>query len=116
MNISGHSIATAYRKSAADPLPLILLHDSLNHSPKRLTPKLGGSAGGHNGVTSVQAAMGSSKGPFWSFQMGIGRQSSKNHPQADYVMARLPKEEAEYWSVEGVQRVVEELEKIVVAQ
>ncbi|KAF8198091.1 peptidyl-tRNA hydrolase [Pholiota molesta] len=72
MNISGPSIATAARTAVRLPSRMIVLADSLSHRPQTVSPKLGGSANGHNGIKSLIAALGGEAG-FHRLRLGIGR-------------------------------------------
>ncbi|KZT22604.1 hypothetical protein NEOLEDRAFT_1137859 [Neolentinus lepideus HHB14362 ss-1] len=55
MNICGPQVAAALHGGSST---LIVIHDSLEHKPLTLSPKFGGSAGGHNGVRSIISALG----------------------------------------------------------
>jgi len=108
MNISGPSIVTAYRQSVNSPSSMIVLSDSLSHRVEALSAKLGGSANGHNGVKSIISALGGEMG-FYRFRLGIGRDESD---AAAYVMRQLSSHERRYWSDEGLDLVLKEIEKI----
>jgi peptidyl-tRNA hydrolase, PTH1 family len=109
MNVSGPSIATAYRATVKSPSQMIVLCDSLSHDVGGLSVKFGGSANGHNGVKSIISALGGELG-FYRFRLGVGRGSTN---PADYVMGRLSSHERQYWQGEGLDRVIEEIETIV---
>jgi PTH1 family peptidyl-tRNA hydrolase len=114
MNISGPSVLSALRKSLSttpQPTHLILIHDSLEHTPLTLSYKFSGSANGHNGVKSVIASLQSTS--FHRFRIGIGRDAA--YDPAHYVLSKLPPEEREFWSAEGMGMdvVLREIEKVV---
>ena len=107
MNIAGPAVATALRHTAKTPGAMIVIHDSLEHKPKTLSVKFGGSANGHNGVRSVIAALGDPN--FYRFRIGIGRDGDA----ASYVLGRLSAEECAHWDVGGgLDSVCKELAKI----
>jgi PTH1 family peptidyl-tRNA hydrolase len=108
MNISGPSIAAAYRQSVNSPSSMIILTDSLSHQVEKLSVKLGGSANGHNGVKSIISALGGEMG-FYRFRLGIGRDESD---AATYVMRQLSSHERRYWTHEGLDIILREIEKI----
>jgi peptidyl-tRNA hydrolase, PTH1 family len=108
MNISGPSIAAAYRQSVSSPNSMIILADSLSHQVEALSVKLGGSANGHNGVKSIISALGGEMG-FYRFRLGIGRDESD---AATYVMRQLSSHERRYWSDEGLDLILKEIEKV----
>ncbi|KAH0827993.1 peptidyl-tRNA hydrolase [Lanmaoa asiatica] len=96
MNITGPAVVTALRHTAKTPSAMIVIHDSLEHKPKTLSVKFGGSANGHNGVRSVMAALGGDPN-FHRFRVGIGRDGDA----ASYVLGRLSTEESVHWDVGG---------------
>lgn len=110
MNITGPSVAGALRKSVKASDAMIIIHDSLSHKPKALSPKTGGSANGHNGVRSIISALGGET-HFHRFRIGIGRGPGD---AAEYVLSKLPEEEKFYWSSDGIglDLVCKELERI----
>ena len=108
MNISGPSIAAAYRQSVNFPSSMIILTDSLSHKVEALSVKLGGSPNGHNGVKSLISALGGEMG-FYRFRLGIGRDESD---AATYVMRQLSSHERRYWTDEGLDLILKEVEKV----
>ncbi|KAI0277379.1 peptidyl-tRNA hydrolase [Russula aff. rugulosa BPL654] len=109
MNISGPPVSTVLRKTARAPTSLIVLHDSIEHKPTAVSLKLGGSANGHNGIRSLIAALGTKD--FFRLRLGIGRPESN---VADYVLARLPNFERQFWAPDGpgLELVWEQIQKI----
>ncbi|KAL0956654.1 hypothetical protein HGRIS_002786 [Hohenbuehelia grisea] len=117
MNVSGPSIARALRKivpQSNPPTALILIHDSLSHRPCTLSPRLGGSANGHNGIKSVISALGG-QADFYRLRAGIGRGEGD---VANYVLGRLSSYEKQYWGVngEGIEQALNEIAKIARGQ
>ena len=84
------------RKTAHAPTSLIVLHDSIEHKPTALSSKFGCSANGHNGIRSLIAAL--STKDFFRLRLGIGRPESN---VADYVLARIPNFERQFWAPDG---------------
>lgn len=87
---------------------MIILTDSLSHKVEVLSVKLGGSANGHNGVKSLISALGGEM-DFYRFRLGIGRDESD---AATYVMRQLSSHERRYWTDEGLDLIVKEIEKV----
>lgn len=108
MNISGPSVATAYRKTVDAPDSMIVLSDSLSHKPEILSVRLGGSANGHNGVKSIISALGGEMG-FYRFRIGIGRDQSD---PANYVMQKLSAHERQFWDDEGLDLILSQIETV----
>ncbi|KAI0687904.1 peptidyl-tRNA hydrolase [Cytidiella melzeri] len=111
MNLSGPCVLQALQTTRTSLSSLVVIHDSLSHAPATLSPRLGGSANGHNGIRSVIEALGGKKN-FHRIRIGIGRGEGN---VADYVLGRLPSFEKQYWDWdgEGVDKVVQALEQIV---
>ncbi|KAG9085384.1 hypothetical protein FRC06_003638 [Ceratobasidium sp. 370] len=128
MNISGPAITSVLRTFPSEmrsPRRLIILQDSLSHSPLAISPKFSGSANGHNGVRSVIASLGAiaSQFPtprpaneeFYRIRLGIGRPAHKDADVAAFVLDSLSREELDWWSYggEGLNKVVKALADIL---
>jgi PTH1 family peptidyl-tRNA hydrolase len=83
MNLSGRPVAalTAFYKVPADRL--VVIHDELDIPFGALRLKLGGGAGGHNGLRSITAALGTED--YYRVRFGIGRPPGRMDP-AVYVL------------------------------
>lgn len=119
MNISGKSVSLAYRSyiRPSSPSHILVFHDSLSHKPLSLHPRLGGSANGHNGVTSVINAIASPA--FHRVRVGIGRPEAQGRYDG-YVLEKMDKEELVWWGAgggrgagEGVDKAWQAVEDIV---
>ncbi|ESK96481.1 peptidyl-trna hydrolase [Moniliophthora roreri MCA 2997] len=110
MNISGPSIADAFRNSIkqGNTNSLIVLQDSMDHDSEVLSSRLGGSANGHNGIKSIISALGGKD--FYRFRLGIGDRGGAD--AASYVLGRLTSHEKQYWKEEGLDEVLNEIEKV----
>lgn len=103
MNESGRAVAAYARASGIKPEQIILIHDEVELPFGEVRFKEGGSAAGHNGVRSVQAAVGSEA--LLRLRIGVGRPpfaepggATGGKPLAlhDYVLqAFTPNEEAQ---------------------
>lgn len=71
MNESGKEVAAYARAHTLKPERIILVHDDVELSFGEVRWKEGGSAAGHNGVRSVQAAVGAATMP--RLRIGVGR-------------------------------------------
>ena len=93
MNRSGQSVGALARfyKIAADEI--LVVHDELDLPPGTAKMKKGGSAGGHNGLKDITAALGTQD--YWRLRLGIGhpRTQASQQAVADYVLHRPRKEE-----------------------
>ncbi|KAF9264105.1 peptidyl-tRNA hydrolase [Marasmius fiardii PR-910] len=112
MNISGPSVAEAFRNSAIKHTKgLIVLQDSMSHRSEIVSARLGGSANGHNGIKSIVAALGG-KQDFYRFRLGIGERGGTD--AAVYVMGKLSSHERQFWQDEGLDQILEEIEKVAI--
>lgn len=104
MNLAGGPLGEFLRyQNDVVPRQVIVVHDELDLPFGRLQLKLGGSAGGHNGVQSVIDQLGTDQ--FWRLRLGIGRPESVT-AQAEisqYVLSRFRADE-----VPGVSQIVDE--------
>ncbi len=90
MNLSGQSVGAVVRFYKIAPENVIVFHDDLDLKPLDLRVKQGGSAGGHNGLKSIDAAIGNN---YWRVRVGIGRPDDKamvaNYVLSDFSKAQL---------------------------
>ncbi len=102
MNISGRPVVQMLRQTAIKPTNMIVMHDSLDHKPCALSPKFGGSAGGHNGVRSIIAALGNDS-DFHRLRLGIGRGGPDGGgiDVSNFVLGPLSGREREFWGATG---------------
>ncbi|MCA8941219.1 MAG: aminoacyl-tRNA hydrolase [Planctomycetes bacterium] len=84
VNLSGDVAAPLLRAVDRSPDRLFVLLDDLNLPLGRLRIRPAGSAGGHNGLKSIEAALMSQAYP--RLRLGIGEPDS---PTTDYVLARF---------------------------
>lgn len=108
MNISGPSIADVYRKNFHNSTNMVVVSDSVQHDVTKLAVRLGGSANGHNGIKSIISALGGEQN-FWRFRAGVGYDGTD---MATYVLGRLSNHEKQFWTQEGLDLILEELERV----
>ena len=92
MNLSGESVRSAadYYKVEADHI--IVVFDDISLEPGMLRVRGKGSAGGHNGIKSIIASLGSQDFP--RVRIGVGAKPERMD-LADYVLGHFSKEELE---------------------
>jgi PTH1 family peptidyl-tRNA hydrolase len=109
MNESGQAIGPLARFFKLPPERVLLVYDDIDLPLGTLRVRAAGGAGGHNGVASVLAALGSAEVP--RVRLGIGRPPPGWDP-ADYVLARFL--EAELPAAEELaDRAVEAVEAVL---
>jgi PTH1 family peptidyl-tRNA hydrolase len=89
MNLSGDSIIEAVNFYKLKPENVLVVHDELELPPGTVSLKWSGGLGGHNGLRSAKAVLGTPD--FWRFRFGIGRPD--NREIADYVLAPFTPDE-----------------------
>lgn len=83
MNLSGESIEAALSFFKLKPENVLVVHDELELPLGTVSLKWSGGLGGHNGLRSTKASLGTPD--FWRLRFGIGR---PEHPDvASYVLS-----------------------------
>ena len=90
MNRSGEAVAALARYYDIAPADLLIVVDEVALPFTRLRARARGSAGGHNGLKSVIAGLGSTEFP--RLRLGVGRGDARRD-LADHVLAKFEKSE-----------------------
>jgi PTH1 family peptidyl-tRNA hydrolase len=95
MNDSGRSAQAAVKFFKLDPDAVLVVHDEGDLELGRLQARIGGGAGGHNGIRSVVQHLGTPE--FMRLRVGVGRPGRGDpRPLADYLLADFrPEDDAE---------------------
>ncbi|RTK92283.1 MAG: aminoacyl-tRNA hydrolase [Rickettsiales bacterium] len=86
MNLSGmavQAIASFYKIPISN---IIVIHDDIDLAFGRLTYKLDGGTGGHNGLKSLKNTIGTN---YHRIRMGIGRPSNSNYDISQFVLEKF---------------------------
>lgn len=86
MNLSGQAVGRTAQFWKIEPAQVVVVHDELDVPFKYLKLANGGGPGGHNGLKSIIAHLGSKDFP--RVRVGIGRPPPPRDP-ADYVLGRF---------------------------
>ena len=70
MNLSGKAVQEAARFYRIPPEKILVIYDDINFEPGELRIRASGSAGGHNGMKSILAALGTEN--FARIRVGVG--------------------------------------------
>jgi PTH1 family peptidyl-tRNA hydrolase len=90
MNASGESVSALMKKLNVNASDLILIHDDLDLPVGKIRLRFGGSSGGHKGIDSIIARIGTRD--FYRVRVGIGRPeidataADKESAVIDYVL------------------------------
>lgn len=91
MNISGESLIELIRYYKINPeTELIVIYDDISLVPGQLRIRKSGSAGGHNGIKSIIAHLGTQN--FLRIKVGVGEKPS-GWDLAEHVLGRMSKED-----------------------
>ncbi|GAA4716501.1 aminoacyl-tRNA hydrolase [Sphingomonas lutea] len=91
MNVSGDSVQQALHFYKLDEDALTVFHDELDLAPMKVKVKVGGGVAGHNGLRSINAALGPD---FRRVRIGIGHPGHKDRV-TNYVLGNYAKSEME---------------------
>ena len=90
MNNSGEAIGEAAKFYKIPPQNIIVLSDDISLDVGKIRIRRKGSAGGHNGLKSIIAHLGSEDFP--RVKIGVGKKPNAYMDLADWVLGRFPKE------------------------
>ncbi len=85
MNLSGRSVLQLSAYFNIPPQRIIVLFDDISLPPGRLRIRSDGSAGGHNGIKSIIAELGSQDFP--RVKIGVGGKAHPDQDLADHVLS-----------------------------
>ena len=85
MNLSGKSVLQLSSYFNIPPQRIIVLFDDISLAPGRLRIRGDGSAGGHNGIKSIIAEIGSQDFP--RVKIGVGGKAHPDQDLADHVLS-----------------------------
>lgn len=90
MNETGATVRAALDYYKLSPADLLVVHDDIDLPLGRLRLQVGGGSGGHNGVRSIEKALGVKE--FSRLKTGVGRPPGSQDP-ADFVLRPFTKKE-----------------------
>ena len=91
MNLSGEAVSEAARFYKVEPERVIVLSDDISLEVGRLRVRRKGSDGGHNGLKSIRAHLGSEAYP--RIKIGVGQKPCAEYDLADWVLSAFSAEE-----------------------
>ena len=108
MNLSGDAVGEAARFYKIAPDEIAVIHDEIDLAPGKLKVKRGGGSAGHNGLRSIDDAIGED---FWRVRLGVGHPGVKELVQP-YVLQNFDAEEMQ-WVAPLVDAVAEALPLLI---
>ena len=110
MNLSGECVRAALDFYKIKPENLIIIYDDISLDVGRLRVRRDGSAGGHNGIKSIIANIGTQIFP--RIKVGVGQKPHPDYDLASWVLSEFKNDELQ--ALEGTfPTVCEGLEKIL---
>ncbi len=91
MNNSGVAVGECAKFYKIPPENIIVIFDDISLEPGKLRIKRKGSAGGHNGIKSIIAHLGSENFP--RIKLGVGKKPHPDYDLADWVLSNFPKKD-----------------------
>ncbi|WP_018143538.1 aminoacyl-tRNA hydrolase [Alloscardovia criceti] len=83
MNDSGSAVSSICAYYSIDPAQVIVIHDDMDLDFGRMKVKTGGSAGGHNGIKSIDRSLGTTQ--YMRVRMGVGHAARGAHAHENTV-------------------------------
>ena len=93
MNSSGNAVGPAASFYKIPPERVIVIHDEISFDAGLMRIRRKGSAGGHNGLKSIIASLGSDAFP--RFKVGVGMKPTPEYDLADWVLSNIPASDME---------------------
>ena len=89
MNLSGDAIGEAAHFFKIPPSDILIVHDEIELPVGTVSLKWSGGLGGHNGLRSAKAVLGTAD--FWRLRLGVGKPADGG--VADYVLGNFTADE-----------------------
>lgn len=96
MNLSGEAVGPAAKFYKLPPERVLVFSDEMALPPGSMRVRPSGSAGGHNGLKSVIAALGSENFP--RIRLGVGEPPHPDYETADWVLGAPKGKDAELFA------------------
>ena len=90
MNLSGNAVVKAANFYKILPENIVVIHDDMDLPIGKLKAKIGGGAGGHNGLKSIDAAITPN---YNRIRIGVGHAKDKGNDVVNYVLSGFGKED-----------------------
>ncbi len=110
MNASGPPVAALARKKGVEPGEILVVVDDVDLPAGQLRLRKKGGAGGHNGLKSVIASMGTED--FGRVRVGVGRPTGGGEEMVAHVLSKFAPDEREAMKA-AIERAADAVVKIV---
>lgn len=93
MNLSGNSVVKAAHFYKILPQNIVVIHDDMDLPTDKIKAKIGGGAGGHNGIKSIDAAISPN---YNRIRLGVGHPANKDEDSVvNHVLSGFSKADKE---------------------
>jgi PTH1 family peptidyl-tRNA hydrolase len=92
MNLSGNSVIKVASFYKIPPQNIIVIHDDKDLALGKIKAKIGGSAGGHNGIKNIDSHLGIE---YNRIRIGVGSPQEHHTDTINFVLSRFSKKEME---------------------
>jgi peptidyl-tRNA hydrolase, PTH1 family len=115
MNRSGQSVGKLLQYWKIDPMQMLVIHDEIDIPFGSIRFKRGGGEGGHNGLRSITAHVGTNN--YLRLRVGVGRPNNLHIDVATWVLQRFSQEESSAMSqlLDRIQEAVKHLQQYGIA-
>ena len=110
MNLSGEAVRPAADFYKIPPERVVVVSDDVSLAVGRLRVRRGGSAGGHNGLKSIIAHLGTDQFP--RVRVGVGEKPHPDYDLADWVLGRFQGEDKKAMD-QAVKRAADAVECLI---
>jgi PTH1 family peptidyl-tRNA hydrolase len=90
MNLSGNSVIKAAQFYKILPQNVVVIHDDMDLPVGKIKAKIGGGAGGHNGLKSIDAALGAN---YNRIRIGVGHPQGSAEEVVNHVLSGFGKQD-----------------------
>ena len=112
MNLSGNSVVKAAHFYKILPQNIVVIHDDMDLPTDKIKAKIGGGAGGHNGIKSIDAAISPN---YNRIRIGVGHPANKDENSVvNHVLSGFSKADKE--NVESNIDIVADLLPILIGK
>jgi PTH1 family peptidyl-tRNA hydrolase len=109
MNLSGTSVGAIVSFNKIKPENVIVIHDDVDIPLGKVKYKIGGGAGGHNGLKSLDSHISPN---YHRLRIGVGRPEDHRHDIADFVLGKFSKAEEDEIMI-ALQKLIDSLPELI---
>ena len=109
MNLSGNSVIKAASFYKILPQNIVVIHDDMDLELGKLKAKIGGGAGGHNGLKNIDSHIGQN---YNRIRVGVGHPRGGNEKVVSHVLSRFSKNEEDVVN-QNIDTIIKSIEILI---